>query len=69
MSVSGALAAIKEALTSSAFQREIARVREGASDGSVLFAGEELRSLSPEEVAVLEENRNLCEEWEGVRVA
>ena len=69
MSVSGGLAAIKEALTSSAFQREIARVREGASDGSVLFAGEELRSLSPEEVAVLEENRNLCEEWEGVRVA
>lgn len=69
MSVSGALAAVEEALASSAFHREIARVREGSSDGSVLFAGEELRSLSPEEIAVLEENRNVCEEWEGIRVA
>ncbi len=35
----------------------------------MLFAGEELRSLSPEEIAALEKNRNVCEEWEGVSVA
>jgi len=68
MSSNDLLSAVAEATAGSSVIREITGIKERAADGSLLFADDSLRELTPDEIGILEANLNSCDDWSRIRV-
>ena len=64
----GPAAAVAGAIEVSTIIKEQTRIKEALPGNSVLFEESDLRSLSADEIGILEANLNLCPNWSQVRV-